>query len=153
MDTSAKNTQVEPLCKIAGFTLLEVLGALSIISISLTTAASSLASYHREATLSRAASSLRLLVERAYSDALATREEITLIVNPTGAFSYTSAGTELERLPFRAPIEPLLKDDKIQELHLYPSISASPATITLRSGACVCRVIISLRGRTRIVCD
>jgi len=153
MDTSAKNTQVEPLCKIAGFTLLEVLAALSIVSISLVTAASSLATYQRKSKLSRTASSLRLLVERTYSHALATRQEITLVVKPTAAVSLTRAGDTLERLPIRAPIEPLLKDTAAQELNFYPSISASPATITLRSGAHVCQVVVSLRGRTRTVCD
>lgn len=153
MDTSTKNTQGAPLYRIAGFTLLEMLTALSIISIGLATAAISLATYQRKTKLSRAASSLRLLVDRTYSRALAAHEEITLLVKPTEAVSLTRAGDALERLPIRAPIEPLLKDTTAQELQFYPSISASPATITLRSGAHVCQVVVSLRGRTRIVCD
>jgi hypothetical protein len=91
-------------------------------------------------------------VERAYSHALATRQEMIVSVEPTLARAQTAGGLERELLPFKAPIAPELRNNQPQTIHLYPSISASPATISLRSGKSICEVIVSLRGRVRTQC-
>ena len=138
--------------QIAAFTLLEALVVISIISITLATATNSLATYQRAQKLSGAASSLRLLIERSYSHALATRQEMRVVIEPTMARALTSADIERERLVFKAPLAPELRNNQTQEIHLYPSLSASPATATLRLGKSTCAVIVSLRGRVRTQC-
>ena len=137
----------------AGYTLLEVLVALSIISIGLTTAASSLATYQRDQKLSRTASSLRYLIERTYSQALATRQEMLVVIEPSMARALAASGKEEEHLVFKAPLAPELRNNQPHEIRLYPSISASPATVMLRLGKSRCAVIVSLRGRVRTQCS
>lgn len=138
--------------QVAAFTLLEALVVISIISITLATATNSLVTYQRAQKLSGAASSLRLLMERTYSHALATRQEMRVVIEPTMARALTSADIERERLVFKAPLAPELRNNQPQEIHLYPSLSASPATVTLRLGKSACAVIVSLRGRVRTQC-
>lgn len=138
--------------QIAGFSLLEALVVVSVISISLATATSSLATYQRGQSLSRAASSLRLLMERTYSHALASRQEMLVVIEPTMARALTTSGQEEERLVFKAPLAPELRNYQPQEIQFHPSISASPATVTLRLGKSACSIIVSLRGRVRTQC-
>jgi prepilin-type N-terminal cleavage/methylation domain-containing protein len=152
MDTSSRRNSKGTFSEVAGFTLLESLVAISIITLGLATAAHSFTAYKRDAKLSRTASSLKLLVERAYSHALATRREMIVLIEPTEAKVQNANGTERERLTFKAPIAPELRNNQPQEIRLYPSISASPATITLRLGKSTCEVIVSLRGRVRTQC-
>lgn len=152
MDTSTTRNSKGTFSEVAGFTLLESLVAISIITVGLAATAHSFTAYRRDAKLSRTVSSLKLLVERAYSHALATRREIVVVIEPTNAKAQNTDGTEHERLAFKAPIAPELRNNQPQEIRLYPSISASPATITLRSGKSTCEVIVSLRGRVRTQC-
>jgi prepilin-type N-terminal cleavage/methylation domain-containing protein len=138
--------------QIAGFTLLELLAATSIIAITLATATNSIATYHRGQKLFSAASSLRLLVERTYCHALATRQEMLVVIEPTMARALNNADKEKERLLFKAPLAPELRGNQPQEIRLYSSLSASPTTVTLRLGKNTCAVIVSLRGRVRTQC-
>lgn len=148
------SNHVNDHCKFSrAFTLLEVLVTLSITGVVLAGATISLARYRRHSGLSRAVLSLKLLVERAYSRALATHQELVMSIEQTAATIQERDGENLERLPFIAPVTPVLKENKPQELRFYPSISSSPATITLRSGTQECSVIISLRGRVRTQCE
>ena len=136
-----------------GFTLVESLVVMTITGIVIGGAVMSLASYRRGSDASHAASSLMLFVERAYARALSTQRELTVVIEPTVATILDEFGAPKERLGFKAPVAPVLKDKTSQEVHLYPSISASPATITLHAGGHACDVIISLRGRVRTQCD
>ena len=152
MDATTRKHDIDPPGLTAGFTLVEALIVMSILTIGLSTAVNHLATYQRDAKLFRVASSVKLLVERTYSHALATRQEMVVTVEPTLARARTASGMERERLAFKAPIAPELRNNQPQEIRLYPSISASPATITLRSGKRACEVIVSLRGRVRTQC-
>jgi prepilin-type N-terminal cleavage/methylation domain-containing protein len=152
MATATREHHIDSIALSAGFTLLEMLVAISILAIGVTTATSSLAVYQRDGKLSRAASSLKLLLERAYCHALATRQELIVTVEPAMVITRTADGSERERLRFKPPIAPELRNNEPQEIHLYPSISASPTTITLRLGKSMCEVIGSLRGRVRTQC-
>jgi hypothetical protein len=75
-----------------------------------------------------------------------------VILNGSRIVLYDGFKNFVEMLSLRHGIQLSYSTNISQELFLYPSLTATPATLTLTLGTLSSQVVISLRGRTRIVC-
>jgi len=144
--------QPAEMAGIRGFSLLDATLTMGILGIMILAAVNSFSSDARLNHLSTEAHSLRLLMERAYTHALAYQERITIRLNQSNAAVHSSNGKTLERYTYRHGVRLDLKDRTEITVLCNPTISMSPATLRLEKGSSTCSVIISLRGRIRATC-
>jgi type II secretory pathway pseudopilin PulG len=136
----------------SGFSLIETLITASLIGLMLTLAVPKFGARINRLSLLSETNSLRLFIERFNAYALTSRLTINLAVTSLSITASHQNGEEIGRLDIKhdAHLEPLPGSAKA--ITLYPTISASPTTITITKGNDSCSVIISLRGRIRSVC-
>lgn len=135
-----------------GFTLTELLVGLAIVALVASISVVGLPSVSRQQRLCRETRRLQLLLDRARLRSLATAGLHTVALTPNYAELRDSRGASLERLPIPEGLALSTTGNVAQELSFYPSHTATPATITLSLGALSATLIVSLRGRTRVLC-
>lgn len=139
-----------------GFTLIETLAALSIVGIVITVAIPQFNSHTTGLALRHEASALQTFLELSAAYALTARTTVEIRANSEGLGKSITAtqsdGTLISthRVQHGASLD--LATSSTFPLSLYPSISASPATLILNKNSRSCSVIISLRGRVRTTC-
>lgn len=145
------------MCSYNGFSLLEALVTISIISVLATIAVPQVSAQSKRLALRSEASSLRLFLERCSAYALTVRSPVEVVLSPRNLSPSTLSAQHQNgpllgnyTLQNGVTLEPLAGG--ATSLLFYPSISASPATLVLNKGGISCSVVISLRGRIRFVC-
>jgi prepilin-type N-terminal cleavage/methylation domain-containing protein len=140
------------MCTYSGFSLVEALVTISIISILATIAVPQVSAQVKRLTVRSEASSLRLFLERCSAYALTVRSPVEVALSPSTLSAQHQNGPLIgvHTLQNGVILEPLAGG--AHTLLFYPSISASPATLVLNKGSTSCSVIVSLRGRIRFVC-
>ena len=135
-----------------GLSLLEVVAAIAFIGIIIGTSVPAIATLHHRIHLRGETIATRQFLERAYGYALASRQPTIVRLTRTSLATHTESEVQLERLSLRRNVEIRLDSVRDGRILFYPSITASPATIRLTRGTQECSIVISLRGRTRVVC-
>lgn len=135
-----------------GFSLVEVLVTLGLISILASLAAPHLSAHAHRLVLRSEASAMRLFLERCAAYALSAQAPVEVALAKDSLTARHPGGAALggHTLQHGATLEPLSQGES--SLLFYPSISASPATMVLTRGGISCSIILSLRGRVRFVC-
>ena len=135
-----------------GFSLLELIIALGITAIAGTTATLQISGIHHRSVLRAEATSIQMLLEESYLAALAYQHEV--LVHLEAQRVYTSLNHVRTRgsHTLRKNVSLVLAPGQSSTIQFHPSISATPATLTLQSHALTCQIIISLRGRIRTTC-
>ena len=136
----------------AGFSLIEILATLSIIGIVITLAIPQFRSHSTGLALRNEARALQTFLELSAAYALTARATVAITGSDKSTSASQSDGTILysHRIQHGASLD-LLASSALP-LYFYPTLSASPATLTLTKNSRTCAVIISLRGRVRSSC-
>jgi len=98
------------------------------------------------------AEELRISLERSYVAALSFREPIIVTFTREGSVFGTRGTTTIFNLPPQPGVTRTLKESGQTTLVFYPSGTATPGTILVRSKSRSCSLILSLRGRIRRAC-
>lgn len=138
-----------------GFSLLDLLLALSLLGVLTAATLPSLARLGRPNLLRTEATRLRLLVERLVAEASLGEAEISLLLETD---SYTASQksaesillVETHRLPASVSIDPA--QSSAAEVVIYAGQVSAPASIALTGGGATCFLRISLRGRVTQSC-
>lgn len=140
------------MCSYNGFSLLEALGTISIISTLATIAVPQINAQVKRLALRSEASSLRLFLERCSAYALTVRSPVEVALSPSTLSAQRQDGSLLGTCTLQNGVTLAPLAGGATSLLFYPSISASPGTLVLNKGEISCSVIVSLRGRIRFVC-
>ena len=135
-----------------GLSLIEMLLVISLIASLAAIALPSLAGWIPKHTVRLEARSVQLLLERAYTVAVARASPVTVEIAGDHIKAATATGAQLFSRPLRAPVTARLKSNEKSSLVFYPSHTASPATILVEGPSHLCSIVVSLRGRTRMEC-
>ena len=135
-----------------GFSLIEILLALSIFGSLAAIAVPSLADWIPQHAVRREARGVQLLLERAYALALTRSIPVSVAITPRRISATVGESTDAFIHNLSAPITARFKGNEKGPLTFYPSHTASPATIVIESPAHLCSIVLSLRGRTRREC-
>jgi prepilin-type N-terminal cleavage/methylation domain-containing protein len=136
-----------------GFSLIECLVTLAILSIAISSGVFALSQYEAKRRLKLTTERLRLTLEQAAIVAITSGEEVEVEIldraislrhtNPRLATTYrVPQGISINRQSTTGPTH----------VTFYPSIAASPATLTVTSAAGTCSVTIALRTRITARC-
>ena len=138
-----------------GVSIIEVLLVMAFIATLSATALPQTVSYLRQRTLLSEATGVRLFLEQLYGYSLSSRHPIKIALTPD-SLTVTNrdilgenGGVPLVYLLHRG-VKLIPTAGRFSTLNLYPSISASPTTLTLTLNGESIGVVISLRGRIRI---
>lgn len=135
-----------------GFSLLELTVSLALSSILIASAFATIPALLRKQRLCHETQRVQLLIDRARARAVILGLSHSVILDGSHITLYDSFKNFIEMLSLRHGIQLSYSTNISQELFLYPTLSATPATLTLTLGVLSSQVVISLRGRTRIVC-
>jgi prepilin-type N-terminal cleavage/methylation domain-containing protein len=135
-----------------GFSLLELLIALGITAVVSTTATVHIRGIQRRSVLRAEATSIQMLLEESYFAALAYQHEVLVHLDRQRVYTLLYPGMMRASHTLRDTVSLVLAPGQNPTLQFYPSISATPATLTLQSHGLVCQIVISLRGRIRTTC-
>lgn len=135
-----------------GFSVIEALVTMSILGILTALAAPQFSSYATKLTLRSEASRVRLFLERSAAYAITSRETVEIEVSRTMLAALRPGGAQRDLHTLRHNTQLKLPSGETTTVLLYPTITASPATLVLTKGGLSCSVIVSLRTRVRIVC-
>jgi prepilin-type N-terminal cleavage/methylation domain-containing protein len=132
-----------------GFSLLELIACMTILSIIFGIAVPHTLSFLNQLYLKGEATSVRLFIESAYAHALSSQQRVIISLNDDALEGRKESGELLGRYSTRHRVT--INPDSVngRTLALYPTITASPATIQLSRNTRSCSVIISRRGRVR----
>ena len=135
-----------------GLSLLEVVAAIAFMGILIGISVPSITTLRNRLYLRGETTAVRQFLERAYGHALASRQPTIVSITHTSLTTHTEREVALERLFLRRNVE--IRRDSVRDgrILFYPSITASPTTLRLARGGQECSIVISLRGRTRVVC-
>lgn len=133
-----------------GYTLLEMILTLAVLTTIMVALAMRLSIVSERLAVRQEASAGRLFLERCYGYAIASQQTIRVKINPSSMISYLVDGTQLALHPVRQGVMLAPASTHRSELALYPSLSASPASLSFSKGGASCSLIVSLRGRFRI---
>jgi prepilin-type N-terminal cleavage/methylation domain-containing protein len=135
-----------------GFSLIELLLVTSLVTSLGAMAVPSLARWMPRHAVRLEARSVQLMLEQAYVLAVTRGVPITVAIATDQLIASTSEGIPIVSRHLRKPITVRFKGNERGPLLLYPSHTASPATILIEGHSYLCSVVISLRGRTRTEC-
>jgi len=134
-----------------GTSILELLLVLSITSILIAASTVSISALRDPLAVQFEANRLRLFLERAYTHAVSNEMPNAVSIGGDNVILSSDGSIistyKVNRRVIFGPPEWLHKP-----IRFYPTLSASPATITLSTNSYTCSVTLSLRGRTRVVC-
>jgi prepilin-type N-terminal cleavage/methylation domain-containing protein len=138
--------------KNVGFSLIECLIALGIVGLILAGALPQLSAWRDSRLLRAEADKIRLTLEHAATLAIASLRTVEVSLNKNSAtVRYQDGSTILvhHRPPslFLAP-----QGSNRDVLVFYPTITATPATLSLKSRTLTCSIIVSLRTRVTARC-
>jgi hypothetical protein len=135
----------------SGFSLIDIIVTLAISGTVFGTAIISIQRIGERHTLAQVTQRVRLTLEEAYITTLKTQIPTVLTIFPHHITLATPSG--LNRRIVRFPISVLLAPHTVGQttVTLYPSFAASPRQIDITHGRSSSAVIISLRGRVRVV--
>ncbi len=135
-----------------GFSLAELVVCMALSGLILSAALATLPAVLRQDRACGEAKRLQLLIERARTASLASSLPVTVELRPGEALLRTPGGDEVERLLLRKGLALTTTGNVEGSLTLFPSHTATPATITLQLNGASATVVVSLRGRTRVAC-
>lgn len=135
-----------------GFSLLELTISLSLSCVLLASAFVTIPALLRKQRLCHETQRVQLLIDRARTRGLIAGLSHSVLLKDSQIILYDSFSNFIEMLSLRHGIQLSPSTNITQELFLYPNLSATPATLTLKLGTLSSQVVLSLRGRTRIVC-
>jgi prepilin-type N-terminal cleavage/methylation domain-containing protein len=135
-----------------GFSLLELLLALAMVSILGAISFPALARWHSHALLKSEGTRLSLALEDAYVAALSYGETITVGFDRNVVQTIRSSGAPLATYSPRKGVSVSNKSTDQGNLTFYPTHTATPATVVITSPYGECEVVVSLRGRVRSTC-
>lgn len=135
-----------------GFTLLEVVLAITFIGVIVGISIPAIATIRNRTYLRGETIAARQFLERAYGYALASRQHTIVTITHTSLTTHSESEVPLEQFSPRRNVQ--IRPDSVRDgkIVFYPSITASPGTLRLTRGGHECSIVISLRGRTRVVC-
>jgi type II secretory pathway pseudopilin PulG len=135
-----------------GFTAVELTACVAVIALLTSAAIPQLRGVVDHSRISNEALALRLFLERAYAYTLTARESLTIECSEHLLVAQRKDGVVLSSHQISNGASLDLQSVPDHRLLLHPTIAASPATLTLRRADRLCQIIISLRGRFRVVC-
>jgi type II secretory pathway pseudopilin PulG len=135
-----------------GFSLLETLLVVSFIGIVTTLAIPQFRSHTIGLALLSEATALQSFIELGAAYALTSRSVVSITAANEVLIASSSEGVALASHRISHGVSLDLPNSSALPLYLYPSISASPATLVVTKSNRKCSVIISLRGRVRTAC-
>lgn len=135
-----------------GFTVVELTACVAVIALLSSAAIPQLRALVDRSRIGNEAAALRLFLERAYAYTLTARESLTIECSEHLLVAQRKNGVILSSHHISNGTSLDLQSVPDQRLLLHPTIAASPATLTLRRAHRSCQIIISLRGRFRVVC-
>jgi prepilin-type N-terminal cleavage/methylation domain-containing protein len=133
-----------------GYTLLEMILTLAVLTTIIMALAMRLSIISERLAVRTEAAAARLFLESSYGYALASQQTIRVQINPNSMISYLVDGTQLALHPVRQGVALAPASNHRTELALYPTLSASPASLSFSKGGASCSLVVSLRGRFRI---
>ena len=134
-----------------GFSLIDLMIAISLLGI--LTLSSSFTNLH-SAKLRNESRALQTFLEQSLLLALRYEEQVDISFLSSSYMrtrnQHTPALFETKALP--ASIQFSITSIG-KSAHLYPSGVASPLTVTLKEGSASCSISLSLRGRSKLICN
>ena len=141
-----------PFAPNSGFGVLEVLLTLGITSALAAVVLPSLARWAQHRAVYQESERVRLSLERSYLAALSFETPVTLSFSGSSTEAHLENGGALFKLFHPENITVTLKSPEQKSLMFYPSHTATPTTIVIKSPYHECSVVLSLRGRVRSLC-
>ena len=136
-----------------GFSLIELIVVLAIISAITIAAVSSFSSWRARQVIVREAQKVQRALERAYIISLLRETPIVISLTADTIAANTQSASPIFSLPLHPTVSVQLKSKEQQSITFYPSHTVTPTTILVRNANAQCSVILSLRGRTRRECS
>jgi prepilin-type N-terminal cleavage/methylation domain-containing protein len=138
--------------KQAGLSLLECMIVLAVFGIALASAAVDLPVIRERRLIRAEAESIRLTLEQAAILSVASLQGVDVEVKSSSISVRYLGGRELIARQL-APSLSLASQGRSREvLTFYPTISATPATLILKSRTLSCSIVVSLRTRVTATC-
>lgn len=135
-----------------GFSLPELLVALALSSLMLAVSIPSIARWNSRRALVAEGARLSLSLENAYIAALSYGAPVTVSFKNNRVRALMGENRTLSSYAPNARVVVANKSTDQGDLTFYPTHTATPATIVIKSSAGECSVVISLRGRMRSTC-
>jgi prepilin-type N-terminal cleavage/methylation domain-containing protein len=136
----------------AGFSLIELLIVLALISALSATTFPAVAAWHSRHLLMLESEKLRLFLERARLMALTHDTAVAVRFKPPQLFASTGASTPNFSYTPRQGVSVKNKSEDLKPVIFYSTMTTTPTTLVVAAGAAECSVIVSLRGRIRNGC-
>lgn len=135
----------------SGFSLIDILVTLAISGTLLGSAIISIQRIGERHTLTQVTQRVRLVLEESYVNTLKTKIPTVLTIFPHHIKVATPTGSNARIVRF--PTSVLLAPHNTEQttVTLYPSFAATPRQIDITHGRSSSAIIISLRGRVRVV--
>ena len=136
-----------------GFSLIELIVVLAIISAITVVAVPSFSSWRERQVIVREAQRVQRALERAYIISLLRETPIVISLTPETMAASTQTALPIFSLSRHPAVSVQLKSKEQQSITFYPSHTVTPTTILVSNNSAQCSVILSLRGRTRRECS
>jgi prepilin-type N-terminal cleavage/methylation domain-containing protein len=136
----------------AGFSLIELLIVLSVISALGATMIPAVGSWHKRHALMLEGEKLRLFLERARLVALTHDSTIAVRFKPPQLIATTTTTTPLFSYTPRSGISIKNRGEELKPVIFYATMTSTPTTLILSTRNAECAVVVSLRGRIRNGC-
>lgn len=132
---------------VSGFSYVEVIAVVAITATLLSISVPSFINVNRSGLLKHEAKKLQLVLEDSLTRALLQKEEIDFIGSASSYLIIDSVGNKLVTGNFKPGIT--LKPKTIK---FYPSGVQSPATLHIKNKNKDCQLVLSIRGRVKVIC-
>ena len=136
----------------AGFSLIELLIVLAIISALGAITIPAVGSWHTRHTLMIEGEKLRLFLERARLVSLTHDTAIAVRFKPPHLIATATTAPPLFSYTPRSGISVKNKAEELKPVIFYSTMTSTPTTLAVSAGPAECLVIVSLRGRIRNGC-
>ena len=150
----SKHAKTTPTHRSAcGYTFIECLLTLSIISVVASLSTLGVLEYSKHRGLLLETDRIRLLLEQAAIHSLASGEEIKINLSDSAITLHRAETVPLitHRLPSDIKVKRMGSSSQAA-LAFYPTIAASPTTLSVNSSAGTCSITIALRTRITATC-
>lgn len=136
----------------AGFSLIELLIVLAVISALGAATFPAVGAWHGRYSLMVEGEKLRLFLERARLTALTHDAAVAVRFKPPQLFATTTTATPMFSYTPRQGVTVKNKSEDLKPIIFYSTITTTPTTLLVTNGTSECSVVISLRGRIRNGC-